>query len=247
MNIEEFGLTFISGDIDNGVSKHTYDDYGLIMTSHNIPKPDAQRQVVNVPYKSGSIDLTDIAGDTPYKDREGLSFSFTFKDGGREHVETRVSDISKFIHGKKLIMISDADPLFFYIVRLQVKFNKTAPAWCNLTMEGTSEPFKYARYKAGENWIWDTFSFVDGIITKLEDIVVENGKSVVLANDSIYTVPEFVVEESDGLGIVFNGRTYSMPSVDSYYFPQIRIGNETMTLEFVGSGTVSVIFRGRYI
>jgi len=243
----DFGLTFVNGDYETGERIHTYKDFGLIMTEHNIPKPNPIENKVSVPYKSGAIDLTDIAGDTPFSDRTGLSFSFKLKDGGRDKVEWIVTNIAKFIHGRKLIMLSDADKYFYYIVRLEVNYSKDSINWSNINITGTAEPYKYARFKSGENWLWNPFNFETGVITHLNDLVITDGATIPMDNDSIYTVPEFVVEESDGLALVFGGKTYSMPSANTYYFPQVRIGDETLNLTFVGSGKLSINFRGRYL
>lgn len=54
--------------------KHTFNDYGLYMESYYIPEPTTKLELVDLPFSSGSIDLTEATGTIPYNDRTGLEF-----------------------------------------------------------------------------------------------------------------------------------------------------------------------------
>lgn len=236
---KRFGLT-IGG-------KHTYDDFGLKMTKMYIPFPEPKVNKIDIPYSSGCIDVTSIAGDVNYSDREGLQFEFkayckTYADWKR-----LLHKLASHLHGKKLEMICDDDRNYYYMVRLQLDSTRSNNVTSTIVLSGTADPFKYSRFKAGENWLWDPFNFETGIISKLSDIVVDGSESILISSDSVPTVPTFEVKNSNDLKLIFKGRTYEMPSDKTYYFPQLKIGEEIVSLDFVGSGTVSVIFTGRYI
>lgn len=244
--MKDFGITLIDGELDSGISKHTYKDFGMIMTDHVIPKPKVVLHKIEIPYSSGSIDLTDAIGEPTYQDREGLEFVFQVKDGGVDNCEKIVTSLSAFIHGKKLLMITDAEPSFFYIVRLEVSYEKSALNYSRITLSGTAEPFKYSRYASGSDWLWDPFSFVDGVISTLSDVVVTGSRVVPLTPVEFYTVPEFNVKTANDLKVLWNGKEYSL-QVGKNYFPQIRIKGTNNVLSFTGNGTMDIDFRGRYL
>lgn len=246
----EYSLTFVddSHDFDDlDYVKNTLDDFGLRMTNLYIPKPKVKTNKVEIPFASGSIDMTDVTGITNYNDRDGLQFDFFLNDSDPEHWERIVQRLSMFLHGKKLKMKTDYAPDYYYVVRLGVDSKKSSKKHSTITLSGTSEPFKYALMPLGDDWRWDDFSFEDGVILHLSNLSITNGGKILISTDSHFTVPQFDVKTSNNLKLVYKGKTYSMPSAGRYYFPQVRIGYETLNLTFTGSGTFDIDYRGRYL
>ena len=59
--------------------KHSYNDWGLILSSQTISPPTPQINMVSVPMRDGSIDITEtLSGDVKYDDRT-LTFTFTVR------------------------------------------------------------------------------------------------------------------------------------------------------------------------
>lgn len=246
--MKTFGITLIDGELDTGTRKHTYSDFGLIMTNHVIPKPETLTHKISIPYMSGTIDLTDAIGAPTYDERKNLLFEFQSKDNGISRIERIATDLAAYIHGKKLLMITDAEPEFFYVVRLEFDYSKTAPDWSHITLKGTAEPFKYCVRLGGDDWLWDTFDFENGVIYSMSNINIENGGTVTLPKQTICTVPEFeVIATPVNFSVSYGGKIYSMMMMDTYYFPQIRIKQEDIVLTFSGSGIINIKFRGRYL
>jgi len=251
--MDNFGITLIDGELETGTEKHTNTDFGLIMTNHVIPKPNVIPHKITIPYMSGNIDLTDAVGSPTYSERTGLVFEFEVKDGGRARCERIATDLAAFIHGKKLLMITDAEPEFFYVVRLEFDYSKSALNWSHITLKGTAEPFKYCVRLGGDDWLWDTFDFENGVITELNDLTPSASTGYIdvpISTDTIGTVPEFDVTVSSGesgLSVAFGGRTHNMATTGTYYFPQIRIDSTVTSIRVSGAGTFSIVFRGKYI
>lgn len=238
-----FGLT-----IGN---KHTYDDYGLVMTKYYIPEPAVKLQRVDLPFASGSIDLTDATGETPYSDREGIEFEFVVQDHSYTGWDTAIQTIAMDIHGQKLEMISDNDTAYYYNVRLNVNYDKSHKEFGTITLSGTAEPFKYTILASHEPWLWDPFNFVNGIIYSTADIVVNGTATVTIPAGGVKTAPSFIVTQTNGLGVVYDTnppRTLPMPTTGTYRFPQIKCGGHSDTvITLTGQGRVSVAYRGRYL
>ena len=217
------------------------------MTKIYIPFPKPKVHKIEVPYSSGSIDVTSIGGDVTYNDREGIQLEFKAYCKSYAEWKALLHEIAAHLHGKKLEMICDDDKYYYYMVRLELDSTRSNNVTSPVVLSGSAEPFKYALFGPGEKWLWDPFNFETGIITKLENVVVNGSKSVLIPNDSIYTVPTFEVKSSNNLKLNFKGKTYEMPKADTYYFPQVRINHDVLSLDFTGSGTVSIIFVGRYL
>lgn len=246
--MDRFGITFIDDAIEE--KRHTYDDWGLILTNHIIPKPSVRENKVSIPYYHGTVDMTDAMGEPIYNDREGLQFEFAVLDGGRTNCEHLASEIAKFIHGKKLRMITDADTEYFYVVRLNVSSIKSTVSTSKVTLSGTAEPFKYLNFN-GSDWLWDTFSFVDGVIIKHSNIVIDGSEAIPLTNSEFYTVPEFVVRPNSNISAYWDGKEYEMitnpDETKHYYFPQIRVKGTDKSISLEGEGTLDINFRGRFL
>lgn len=229
--------------------KHTFDDWGLIMTSYYMPEPEPKISRLELPFSSGTIDLTDATGVTPYNDRDGLEFVFLLRDGNAETFASKVQEIAMHLHGKYLKMIPDHDESYYYMVRLSVDSKKTNPRRSEIVLKGVSDPFKYDVLASNEPWEWDSFNFVTGVIQDTSDINVNGTKAITIRAGGVPTCPEFYVSKIEtSLSVTFNGVTYNFSNgTGNYRFPQLRVSDSNTTLTFTGKGKVSVSYRGRFL
>lgn len=234
-----FGVTI------NG--KHTFRDYGLRMKSYTLPMPEAKVSKIEIPYSDGALDQTEITGQVFYKDRDGVVFEFVQYDGNFKKYQEAVHRLAQELHGKKVEVIFDNDPEYYYLMRLSISASKSKMPLSNITITGSADPYKYGMYMLGENWKWDPFSFVDGVIVRLNDIDVDGEKVIPIGSDSAPTTPTFIVRESNGLRLEWEGDVYEMPTRGSYYFPQVKITEDTTSLVLKGSGQLNIECRGLYL
>lgn len=234
----KFGLT-----IDG---KHTT-EYGLKMLSMYIPQPAVKTNLISVPGASGSIDLSEVTGQRCYEKRSGLKFEFVLMEPSYDRWAKAMTEIAMQIHGRKVKVIPDNDLGFYYMCRLEVDGKKSNNIAASITLSGTAEPFKYDLTASDDDWLWDPFNFETGIIRELAGITVSNGKSVTVTGGGMPTVPEFVVTESASLAVTYNGKSHNMLLPGTYRFPEIKIGADDVTLQFTGSGKLSIRYRGAYL
>ena len=77
---------------------------------------------------------------------------------------------------EKMRIVTDTDPGFFRRGKLRANVTDLGDFRAVITISGTVEPYKYERYDSTEPWIWDDFSFIDGIIREYGDIAVTHGE-----------------------------------------------------------------------
>lgn len=250
-----YGLSFVDMNhdfTDTYYVKHTYYDFNLLMTALYIPEPEVKRQVVDIPFGSGSIDLTESAGTIPYADRKGLSFEFFVKNANPQAWAIAMTNLSMALHGKKVKMRSDYELDTYFVVRLHIDYQKSDKTHAKIVITGVAEPFKYSITASNEPWIWDTFNFETGQIISTADIVVNGTTTITIPASGLMTTPTFIVTQAGaGLGVVYNTnppKILLMPNTGTYKFPQIKAGGDSATtITFVGSGRVSISYRSRFL
>lgn len=141
---------------------HSYATFGLILNSKEIAAPKVKIISIDVPGADGALDWTEFFGEPKYENVIH-KFKFSIAAPKSEHL-TRYSTIKNTLHGKKLRIILDDDPGFFYVGRCYVLPLTTSSGIGKVTIEADCEPYKL---KIRET----TVSFVlDGISNNLYNI-----------------------------------------------------------------------------
>lgn len=234
------GITF-------GDKYHTYNDWGLKLLSLYIPTPAVKENYIDVPGMDGSIDLTDVLGRPLYSDRDGIEIAFDLLDGSYSKWFALCEKISSVLHGKKLKMVLDDENNRFYNVRLNIDYSKSDAVMSQIVLSGKAEPFKYDIQSTSEAWLWDSFSFINGVIQQLSDITITESAVIKLIGKGIGSNPIFVVNEAEKLQVTYNNNTYDL-AVGNNRIPDIRIAEgEEAELVFSGTGDLAIDYRGEYL
>lgn len=168
----KFGITFVTGNVIPSYSggkviygsnqKHTFDDWGLIPAKRPVvPYPEVKEQRVEVEAIDGDgIDLTEaLTGYPLFKERE---FEIQFYRQRTDNWSGEISNISNWIHGKKIKMILDDDPMFYYTGRCTVKEAVSDKYWSTITFYCKLEPYKSCMYSSDDSskeMLWDLLDF----------------------------------------------------------------------------------------
>lgn len=232
-----YGVTF--GD------KHSFRDWKLLLNERpKISPPAVKTNYIDIPGGDGHIDATEaLTGDVKYETRTIECTFVTIQ--ARKKWPTLYSDILDYLHGQQMKIILDEDPDFYYIGRVSVNEWKSSEKYSTIVIDGEVEPYKYELFSSLEDWEWDSFNFETGIIREYKDLRVDGELALTIAGRRKRIVPAFIVESDDGSGlkVKFNGSEYDLPDGTSRVL-NIVIGEGEYTLDFIGSGTVSVDYRG---
>lgn len=220
--------------------KHSYDDWGLILSSKTISPPVPKTNNVSVPLMDGTIDLTEIlTEDIKYEDRN-LKFTFSVVDKRKSWAE-KISEIENYIHGKRMKIVCDDDPAFYYIGRVSVDNWNSDSRVGKLVVNCTVEPFKYDILSSAVDWEWDIFDFDQGIINETGELIVDGTRTITLICRRKRMFPIFTA--SAAMTVKFDGVTYNLPAGSNKIYDIFMCEGEN-ELTFTGDGTVSIDYIG---
>lgn len=232
INLTDNGLT-----IDN---KHSFRDMGLIMTKKSISAPVPRIKTVDIPGMNGQIDLSEVlTGKISYQMRQ-IKVSFYSAKNVLE-LPLEMSDIYNEFQGKKVKIIFDDDPDFYWIGR--VTFDVSYDKYAVVSMTASVDPYKYDVHPASSDWEWDPFDFETGVINETTDIVVEGTRTITLAARQKSMAPIITVTDNEeDMRLEFKGSSYTLTEGDNKVFLLLDAGINDLT--FYGTGTVSVHYTG---
>lgn len=221
---------------------HTFNDLGLILDKYpDIPTAPIKTNYIEIPCADGVLDVTEsLTGTVCYDSREIVFELFTIETYAEW--DSVITDIRRLLHGKKMRIILDNDPAFFYYGRVSVSGitaeNKGA-AYIKITVD--ADPFKYEIASSTEDWLWDPFSFLTGVIREYKDLVVDGELTITVTGSASTVVPTITC--SAPMTVTYNGNVYILSEGDNVLY-ELSIPDGQHTLVFEGNGTVSIDYRG---
>lgn len=244
MNALSNGISIYVEDTEK--TYHTLNDWGFALGNNNyISEPEMETNYINVPYRNGLIDAsTALTGRPVFKKRQ-LSFAL---GGERPRMgwDSTISMLRNALHGRVCRLTLDNDPNYYWRGRVYVEnfdrfrglgtFNLNVPV---------AEPYKMSNYTSADPWLWNPFSFVNGIITYHDAWTVTTSLIVTIPAGYMPIVPTFVVSNlvGDSLSMECDGVTYSLVT-GSNKFPELLVGgDDDVELTFTGSAKIQIVYR----
>jgi hypothetical protein len=188
--------------------KNTWDDWHLIPSSRPLfNPPTVKTKTIDIPGGNGVIDLSEsLTGYPVFNNREG-SIEFVIVDQDTSWVDI-FSMISNYLHGRRMKAILEDDPGHYYEGRFSVNSWKSDKDWSKITIDYSVGPYKWELQSSLDDWLWDTFSFVNGVIPTnfFKNLKVTHGQNKYSFDGSLFgsaiTCPEFVISTKMGTGVV---------------------------------------------
>lgn len=123
--------------------KHSYFDYGLILSSKFISAPSVKSASVEISGADGVLDLTDYFGEPKFNNRE-LIFNFLKVYLNNLEFVNDWSKIQNELNGQKVKITLDEDNEFYYYGRISIEYTKEKNI-VTITMTVDAEPYKLKR------------------------------------------------------------------------------------------------------
>lgn len=139
-------------------------DWGIYLVSApSLESPAVKTKYLDSPGMDGAIDLTSaIRGFPVYQNRTG---ELVFASADRwAKWNARRGQILDYLHGLSHILQFQDDPGWYWVGSFAVKRGDELPRGDTVTIQYNVEPYKWAWALSTDPWLWDPFSFVDGVI-----------------------------------------------------------------------------------
>lgn len=217
----------------------SHEDWGLKLETIQLSFPEAKTDQIDIPGANGVIDLTEVNGQVCYKNRT-MTLTFSLDDDyAKWHLLS--SRIAKELHGKMIKCILPDDPNYYYEGRFSIDSKKTNDVITDIVITGDVHPFKMDVYSSSEEWLWDPFSFEDGIIRSYHDIEISGTTPVSVIGSEMPVVPKFVC--STEMELSFKGSVFHLSAGETTDYDIILSEGENQLI-FTGHGTVTIEYRG---
>lgn len=171
---------------------------------------------IDIPGGDGSIDLTDFFGEPKYEDVQH-KFEFTTIEPQSDFL-SQYSQVKNAIHGKKVRIILDDDPTFFYLGRCYVSSFTSAKGIGTIKVECECEPYKYKTAKT--------------VVTK----AVNGTDIIVLTNSRKRAVPS--ITTTAAMTIAFGEGSWT-PSTGTFTIPELELVEGVNTVTVTGTGNIT--------
>ena len=223
------------------VSKHSYNDFQLIMTAKRIGTPSKKKIKVDVPGMNSVYDFSTIAsnGELIYNQRP-IEADFTLFANSKRELHSQLSKVAEWLQDTAQGQLIFDDISYYYFLAEVEGSLKTSEEHntADITVTFTCEPFKTGLAFVG-NTIWDTFNFEEDTLQSLSFDVVGT-KTVSVYNPGQLVTP--TINCSVPMSIVFAGKTYPLIAGDNTPYG-FKLLNGPNSLVINGTGTLSVLFR----
>ena len=232
-------------------SMNSFSDWHLVPDSRPvIVMPEPKIVTVEVPGGNGLLDLSETLTKYPiYNNREG-SLKFHVLNN-KEPWQVLYHKIANYLHGKKMTMILEDDPDYYYYGRFKVTWTSNNDGtWSDVEIAYTLDPYKYSITTS----IQEDSDLYESISVNNTTIIKTLDGDRTLGN--VPVIPEFIVSDIRNtglkisltnveLGIYELSKTLNTNRTAKFYDMILSNmnGKNKISLKFSGYGKADVVFR----
>ena len=232
--VDKYGRTVEVFDESYFLNTWTY--YGLIPQSRPvIAPPDVQENTIEVPGSNGLVDLSDVLlGHPLYYNRSGsLDFYVDHTHSNYTTWENAYDKLLNDLHGmNKKVILTDGMG-FYYEGRLKVNSWKSDKLASSITLDYNFAPYKRMLFTSGEDWLWNPFDFVNGVIPNREEwYEVDAGSNLLLEQYQtgvMPVVPDIILAPKNGQDVLSGAEKPKVLYVEADTRPEVieKLSNDT--------------------
>ena len=196
-------------------------DYGLIVAPYAIPMPEPQTNFVEIPGRDGALDLTEAFGTVRYADRIIALTLYACAP-----FDTLISAFASDVHARRMNMIFDRDPTFYYDARMTIEDVERHWGYCELSLECRVKPYKLEQFETA--------------ITVLPTGIA----TVTLTNTRMPVVPSITVSAEMTLTFTIAGVGYTINlAAGSHIVPSLVLTDGETKIDITGTGSITFTYR----
>ena len=170
---------------------------------------------------NGVLDYTDFFGAVKYENRH-LTFKFIKTNIVPDGFLSLYSLVQETLHGKKMQVILDDDPAYFYYGRVSINDWKSNKGIGEIVIEVDAEPFKQ--------------SITETTVSKS----VSGSASITLVNDKMPVVPTITTNAEFMIDFASYNEAFS---AGTFQIPELELGEGNNQIYVEGTGTITFKYR----
>ena len=202
-------------------TKWAHADYGLIVAPYAIPLPEPQTNFVEITGRDGALDLSEAFGTVRYADRV---IELTLYN--RAPFDSLVSAFAADVHGRRMNVIFDRDPNFYYDARITIDDVERHWGYCELSLECRAKPYKLEQFETA--------------IT----VLPTGSVTVTLTNSRMPVVPSITVSAEMTLAFTISEKDYSVTlTAGTHTIPALVLSEGDTEIGITGTGSVTFAYR----
>ena len=202
-------------------TKWAHADYGLIVAPYVIPMPEPQTNFVEIPGRDGALDLSEAFGTVRYADR---IIPLTLY--ARAPFGALVSAFAADVHGRRMNVIFDRDPTYYFDARVTVDDVERQAGYCELSLECRAKPYKLEHFET--------------TIT----VLPAGSATVTLTNTRMPVVPVITTSAEMTLTFTIGGTVYTINlSAGTRVVPSLVLMEGDTEIEITGTGSITFTYR----
>ena len=202
-------------------TKWAHADYGLIVAPYAIPMPEPQMNFVEIPGRDGALDLSEAFGTVRYADRIIPLMLYA-----RAPFDAAISAFAADVHGRRMNVIFDRDPTYYYDARVTVEDVERHAGYCELSLKCRAKPYKLEHFET--------------TIT----ILPAGNATVTLTNTRMPVVPTITVSAEMTLTFTIAGVGYTINlAAGSHIVPSLVLTDGETKIDITGTGSITFTYR----
>ena len=202
-------------------TKWAHADYGLIVAPYAIPMPGPQMNFVEIPGRDGALDLSEAFGTVRYTDR---IIPLTLY--ARAPFDTSISAFAADVHGRRMNVIFDRDPTYYYDARMTIEDVERHAGYCELSLECRAKPYKLEHFETA--------------IT----VLPTGSATVTLTNTRMPVVPVITVSAGMTLTFTLLGKDSTVNlSAGTHITPSLVLMEGDTEIGITGTGRITFTYR----
>ena len=196
-------------------------DYGLIVAPYAIPMPEPQTSFVEIPGRDGALDLSEAFGTVRYADRVIPLTLYA-----RAPFDAAVSAFAADVHGRRMNVIFDRDPSYYYDARITLEDVEKHAGYCELSLKCRAKPYKLEHYE-----------------TTLT-ILPSGSATATLTNTRMPVVPVITASAEMTLTFTISAISYTVTlSAGAHTVPSMVLMEGDTAVEITGTGSITFTYR----
>lgn len=196
-------------------NRHSVEDYGAVMNYARITTPTVKENYVDIPGGNSTLDLTEAVSGVTFNDGQ-ISFKFTFFN------EKDRSRMRNDLHGRKLQIVLEKEPEYFYDGRLFCRDGDYTGRIFELYIDARVAPYKQEKQAT----------------LHMEEITT--AKDILLDNDRMPAMP--VITVKGNIRLTYNGTSVQL-SDGVYMIPEITLLDGLNRIHAEGKGSIKLQYR----